>query len=73
VVLISKVKKPNRTEDFGKIGLCNVLYKIVSKVLANRLKLILLKAISGNKVHFVSRRLITDNILIAYELSHCLI
>jgi hypothetical protein len=47
VVLISKVKKSNRIKDLWPISLCNVLYKIVSKVLANRLKIILPKIISG--------------------------
>ena len=41
IVLIFKVKKLEKMVDFRPIGLCNVLYKIISKVLANRLKLIL--------------------------------
>lgn len=47
--MIKKKKKfmnPTRMKDFWPIFLYNILYKIISKALANRLKSILPKCIS---------------------------
>ena len=46
IVLIPKVKSSERMLDFRPISLCNVISKIISKILANRLKLILPQLIS---------------------------
>ncbi|CAM8995607.1 unnamed protein product [Rhodiola kirilowii] len=70
IVLIPKCKDANKMEDFRPINLCNVIVKIMTKAMANRLQSILDKVISLNQSAFVKGRLITDNILLAQELNH---
>ena len=70
VVLIPKVIEPERIKDPRPISLCNVVDKIASKVLANRLKNVLLEVISLKQSAFILGRFVSDNILLAHEIVH---
>ena len=72
IVLIPKVQHPETLKDYRPISLCNVLYKVVSKCLVNRLRPLLDAVFSENQSAFIPRRLITDNALIAFECFHAI-
>ena len=54
ISLIPKVRNPERVSEFRLISLFNVLYKIVSKVIANRLKPLLNAIISDTQSAFIA-------------------
>ena len=72
ITLIPKIKNPTKMTNFRAISLSNVIYKLISKVLANRIKTILPQIITKNQRAFLSEQLITDNVLVALELMHYL-
>ena len=70
ITLIPKIDNPKLVSNFCPISICNVLYKIYSKVLANRLKKFLPSLITEHQSAFAKDRLILDNIMVAFETLH---
>lgn len=70
IVLIPKIAKPMRVMNYRPISLCNVIYRIMAKTIANRLKQVFYHVISTTQSAFIPNRLITDNIIIGYECLH---
>ncbi|KAL0300440.1 UNVERIFIED_CONTAM: hypothetical protein Scaly_3046100 [Sesamum calycinum] len=68
ITLIPKVQMPIKVGDFRPISCCNVVYKIITKVMVTRMHLVLEKLIDSCQNAFVPGRSISDNILLAQEL-----
>ena len=72
ITLVLKKKSPTKMTEFKPINLSSVTYKIIAKVLSNKLKAVLPQIITENQSAFLFERLITDNILVAFEIIHYL-
>ena len=70
--IITCIPKPNKPRQFLKnwrpISLLNVIYKLMSSVIANRLKSVLNKLINNDQKGFISGRYIGENIRTVYDI-----
>ncbi|KAL2225027.1 UNVERIFIED_CONTAM: hypothetical protein Sindi_3055600, partial [Sesamum indicum] len=63
-----KVHTPMSVNDFRPISCCNVLYKIIAKLLVQKISVLLDKIVSPCQTAFIPGRSIGDNIMLAQEL-----
>lgn len=68
ICLIPNVKNPKHAKYFRAISLCNVIFEIITKIIANRIKLILPFIVGPYQSAFILRRLTIDNALDAFEI-----
>ncbi|XP_074266827.1 uncharacterized protein LOC141590115 [Silene latifolia] len=72
IILIPKVEKPEQISQYRPISLCNVIYRLASKCLVNRLKLVISSIVSDSQQAFVPSRLMSDSCVITHEIMHYL-
>ncbi|KAK3232376.1 hypothetical protein Dsin_004257 [Dipteronia sinensis] len=70
ITLIPKVQTASNMTEFRPISLCRVLYKIIAKVISNRLKGVLGYVISETQCAFIPGLMISDNTIMGFECLH---
>ena len=70
ISLIPKVAHPESVKHFRLISLCNVIYKVVTKIIANRLRPIMPVIIAPTQCGFICNRSSSHNIIVAQEVIH---
>ena len=72
ITLIPKIQGPESLGNYRPISLCNIVYKVVTKIIVSRVRPFLDKLISLLQSAFVPRRKSVDNAIIVQEIIHSL-
>ena len=70
LVLLVKVAKPEKITQYRPISLCNVLFKVITKMMVIRMKQVISKLIGPAQARFIPGRLSIDNIVVVQEAVH---
>lgn len=70
LVLIRKAANPLNLKMCRPISLCTMIYKTVTKLLANRFQTILPHVVGPYQTSFIPRQHIIENIVVAQEVVH---
>ncbi|XP_059629720.1 uncharacterized protein LOC132272631 [Cornus florida] len=68
LMLLPKIGNASKVGDFRPIALCNLVYKIITKIMANRLALSLPKLVGVEQCAFVKGRRIQNALIIAHDM-----
>ncbi|XP_019246442.1 PREDICTED: uncharacterized protein LOC109226094 [Nicotiana attenuata] len=68
IALIPKVEAPEEASQYRPISCCNVLYKCISKLICNRLKVVVNQLVADNQSAFVQERSMLHNVLICHDI-----
>ncbi|GKV37600.1 hypothetical protein SLEP1_g45612 [Rubroshorea leprosula] len=68
ISLVPKIQNPTKMTEFRSLACCNLFYKFITKILANRFKKCLPLFISRSQCAFVEGRLMVENVLLAQEI-----
>ena len=72
IVLVPKSQSATTVNHYCPITVCNVIYKVISKILADRLKPLLSWLICPTQSAFVLGRSIHDNTVLIQEVIHAM-
>lgn len=70
ICFILKVTNPTSVHPFRPISLCNTIYKVLSKIIVNRLKDLIYEIIGPYQMGFIPGRNIQENIVVAQKMLH---
>lgn len=69
MTLVPKISNDVHVKDYRPVACCTVLYKIISKVIINRLQNILPEIVGESQSAFIKGRVIFDNIILSHEIA----